>query len=42
MRSVSRLCDVSFNTVSKLLVEAGKFCAGFHDEKVRMVEAKRV
>jgi len=42
MRSVSRLCDVSINTVSKLLVEAGKFCAGFHDAKVRMVEAKRV
>jgi IS1 family transposase len=42
MRSVSRLCDVSINTVSKLLVEAGKFCAGFHDENVRMVEAKRV
>jgi IS1 family transposase len=42
MRSVSRLCDVSINTVSKLLVEAGKFCAGFHDEKVRMVEAKRI
>jgi hypothetical protein len=42
MRSISRLCDVSINTVSKLLVEAGKFCAGFHDEKVRMVEAKRV
>jgi IS1 family transposase len=42
MRSISRLCDVSINTVSKLLVEAGKFCAGFHDEKVRMVEAKRI
>jgi IS1 family transposase len=42
MRSVSRLCDVSINTVSKLLVEAGKFCAGFHDEKVRMVDAKRI
>jgi IS1 family transposase len=42
MRSVSRLCDVSINTVSKLLVEAGKFCACFHDEKVRMVEAKRI
>ena len=25
MRSVSRLADVSINTVSKLLVEAGKF-----------------
>ncbi|MGH6715331.1 MAG: IS1 family transposase [Bradyrhizobium sp.] len=42
MRSVSRLCDVSINTVTKLLIEAGKFCAGFHDAKVRMVEAKRV
>src|SRR5258708_23862056 len=42
MRSVSRLTDTSINTVSKLLVEAGKFCAGFHDAKVRMGEAKRV
>jgi IS1 family transposase len=42
MRSVSRLTDTSINTVSKLLVEAGNFCAGFHDEKVRMVEAKRI
>ena len=42
MRSVSRLCDVSINTVAKLLVDAGRFCAGFHDAKVRMVEAKRV
>ncbi len=42
MRSVSRLTDTSINTVSKLLVDAGRFCAGFHDAKVRMVEAKRV
>jgi hypothetical protein len=42
MPSASRPTDTSINTVSKLLVEAGKFCAGFHDEKVRMVEAKRV
>ena len=42
MRSVSRLCDVSINTVSKLLVDAGRFCAGFHDAKVRGVKAKRV
>ena len=42
MRSVSRLADVSINTVSKLLVDAGKFCAGFHDAKVRGVKAKRV
>jgi IS1 family transposase len=42
MRSVSRLADVSINTVSKLLENAGKFCAGFHDAKVRNVKAKRV
>jgi IS1 family transposase len=42
MRSISRICDVSINTVSKLLVDAGKFCAGFHDAKVRNVKAKRV
>ena len=27
MRSVSRLADVSINTVSKLLEDAGLFCA---------------
>jgi IS1 family transposase len=42
MRSVSRVCDVSINTVSKLLVDAGKACAAFHDEKVRGVKARRV
>jgi IS1 family transposase len=42
MRSVSRLADVSINTVSKLLVEAGRFCAGYHDAKVRGVKAKRI
>ena len=42
MRSVSRLADVSINTVAKLLVDAGNFCAGYHDAKVRGVKAKRV
>ncbi|MGJ0397223.1 MAG: IS1 family transposase [Methylocystis sp.] len=42
MRSVSRLTDTSINTVSKLLVDTGRFCAGFHDAKVRGVAAKRV
>ncbi len=42
MRSVSRLADVSINTVAKLLVDAGRFCAGFHDAKVRGVKGKRV
>lgn len=42
MRSISRICDVSINTVSKLLVDAGKFAASFHDANVRGVEAQRV
>jgi IS1 family transposase len=42
MRSVSRLTDTSITTVAKLLVDAGRFCAGFHDLKVRSVKAKRV
>ncbi|MCH9807092.1 MAG: IS1 family transposase [Alphaproteobacteria bacterium] len=42
MRSISRVCDVSINTVSKMLVDMGKFCAGFHDENVRNVHSKRV
>jgi IS1 family transposase len=42
MRAVSRLADVSFNTVNKLLIDAGRFCAGYHDAKVKGVKAKRV
>ncbi|WP_296581308.1 IS1 family transposase [Xanthobacter sp.] len=42
MRSISRVADVSINTVSKLLVDAGKACATFHDEHVRGVKARRV
>ena len=42
MRSVSRLADVRINTVAKLLIDAGKFCAAFHDDKVRGVSAKRI
>ena len=37
--SVSRLVDVSINTVAKLLIDAGKFCAAFHDDMVRGVKA---
>jgi IS1 family transposase len=42
MRSISRLADVSINTVSKLLVDAGRVCAEFHDEQVRGVKSNRV
>lgn len=42
MRSVSRVCDVSINTVAKLLDEAGRAALGFHDERVRGLQSKRV
>src|SRR5438105_3085662 len=42
MRAISRVADVSINTVSKLLVDAGTACATFHDAKVRDVKARRV
>ena len=42
MRSISRVVDVSINTVAKLLAEAGEACETFHDENVRGVKAKRV
>jgi IS1 family transposase len=42
MRSISRVVDVSINTVAKLLAEAGEACEAFHDETVRGVKATRV
>ena len=42
MRSISRVADVSFNTVAKLLHDAGLACATYHDETVRNVVAERV
>ena len=42
MRSISRVADVSINTVSALLVDAGKACAAHHDAAVRGVRAKRI
>lgn len=42
MRSISRIADVSINTVSKLLVEAGEACLAIHDEQVRGVKAARI
>jgi len=42
MRAASRLADVSINTVTKLLVDAGFACARYHDEHVRNVKASRV
>jgi IS1 family transposase len=42
MRSISRVADVSINTVTKLLIDAGRACAACHDEAVRGVKAKRI
>lgn len=42
MRSISRIADVSINTVAKLLIEAGEACLAIHDEHVRGVNASRV
>ena len=42
MRSISRVCDVSINTVAKMLVDAGKVCMAFHDENVRGVTSSKV
>jgi IS1 family transposase len=42
MRSITRMTGVSINTVSKLLIDAGKACAAFHDETVRGVKAERI
>src|SRR5438552_16491827 len=41
-RSISRVADVSLNTVYKTLIDAGKACVRFHDETVRNVASKRV
>src|SRR3546814_772416 len=41
IRAITRLTGASKNTVSKLLVDAGKACIAFHDEQVRNVKAQR-
>ncbi len=41
-RSISRVADVSLNTVYKTLIDAGKACVRFHDETVRNVASKRI
>lgn len=42
MRSISRVVDVSLNTVAKMLADAGPVCAAMHDELVRDVKASKV
>ncbi len=42
LRSTSRLCNVAFNTVLKLVPEIGFACADYHDAHVRHVRARRI
>src|SRR5688572_14049242 len=42
MRSISRCDDVTINTVTTLLVDAGSACLTIQDETVRNVSSKRV
>jgi IS1 family transposase len=42
MRSISRIADVSINTVTKLLEDAGEACLAMHDELVRDVKSVRI
>lgn len=42
IRAVTRLTGASKNTVTKLLIDAGKACMAYHDANVRDVAAKRI
>jgi IS1 family transposase len=42
IRAVTRLTGASKNTVIKLMIDAGKVCAAYHDEHVRDLKTKRV
>ena len=42
MRATTRLVDCSFNTVAKLLIEAGRACTKFQDKALRNLPCKRL
>ena len=42
IRAITRTTGASKNTVAKLLIDAGKACAAYHDANVRNVKATRV
>jgi IS1 family transposase len=42
IRAITRLTGASKNTVAKLLADAGKACAAYHDANVRNVKVARV
>lgn len=42
IRAVTRLTGASKNTVIKLMIDAGKACAVYHDEHVRDLKSRRI
>lgn len=42
LRATSRICDVSINTVTKLLVDVGSACANYQDRTLRNLKCKRI
>ncbi|MGB8524878.1 MAG: IS1 family transposase [Candidatus Acidiferrales bacterium] len=42
LRATSRLADVSINTVTKLLVDAGQACLEYQDKTLRELTSKRI
>lgn len=42
VRSITRLLNVGKNTVLRLMEDAGKACAAYHDEHVRNLKSKRI
>src|SRR5579859_7170798 len=42
MRATSRMCDVSINTVTKLLVDVGAACDMYQNETLKGLPCKRV
>ena len=42
IRAVARVTGKSKNTISKLLVDAGKVCSAYQDEHFRNLQTKRV
>jgi IS1 family transposase len=42
LRSTSRMCDVSINTVTKLLVDLGTACLKYEDQTLRNLKVRRV
>jgi hypothetical protein len=42
LRATARMCNVSFNTVLKLVPEIGQACMEYHDKAVRRLTSKRI